>query len=174
MLLFFYFLYCHLKDFCWLSYKAECLLQHTEDSIMPPACQTKLILWTGSKPHWQLATIHQKLKQWGDENKRDSICINKHGTLPEWWRYSGNTLSSSPWSAPGGIQRERILKKGVNEYRQEREDGHFVMSGHFRINSTVRTNNAKEVHKGFFISKEKRKAALMSTHRQFLISPAGP
>lgn len=108
------FLCCHLKD-CWLYYKEECLLQHTEDSIMLPACQTKLILWTGSKPHWQLATIHQKLKRWGDENKRESICINKHGTLPKWWRYSGNTLSSSPWSGPGNIQRQKMGKKGVKE-----------------------------------------------------------
>lgn len=30
---------------------------------MPTACQTKFILWTWSKPHWQLATIHQKLKR---------------------------------------------------------------------------------------------------------------
>lgn len=58
------FLCCHHKDFCWFHYKAECLLQHTEDCIMPPACQTKLILWTGSKLYWQLATIHQKLKRW--------------------------------------------------------------------------------------------------------------
>lgn len=109
------FLSCQLKDLCWLYYKVECLLRHTEDSIMPPACQTKLILWTGSKPHWQLATIHQKLKQWGDENKRDSICINKRGTLPEWWRYSGNTQSSSPWSGPGRIPRRRMGKQGVDE-----------------------------------------------------------
>lgn len=106
---------CYLKDFCWLYYKAKCLLQQTEDSIMPSACQTKLMLWTGSKLHWQLATIHQKLKWWEDENKRDSICINKHGTLPEWWRYSGNTLSSSPWSGPERIWRQKMGKKGVNE-----------------------------------------------------------
>lgn len=106
---------CYLKDFCWLYYKAKCLLQQTEDSIMPSACQTKLMLWTGSKLHWQLATIHQKLKWWEDENKRDSICINNHGTLPEWWRYSGNTLSSSPWSGPERIWRQKMGKKGVNE-----------------------------------------------------------
>lgn len=132
----------HLKDYCWLNYKAECLLQHTEDSIMPPACQTKLILWTGSKPHWQLAAIHQKLKRWGDENKRDSICINKRGTLPEWWRYSGNTLSSSPWSGPAG--RREMGKKGVNEWRQDRVNGHSATLGQFGIKSTVRTNNATD------------------------------
>lgn len=34
------------------------------------------------------------------------FCIYKEGTLPEWWRYNGNTLSSSPWSGPAG-RRER-------------------------------------------------------------------
>lgn len=43
----------------------QCLLEQTEDSIMPLVCQTKLMLWTGSKLHWQLATIHQKLKRIG-------------------------------------------------------------------------------------------------------------
>lgn len=108
-------LFCNPVDFCWLYYQVECLLQHTEDSIMPPACQTKLIPWTRSKARWQLATIHQKFKRWGDENKQESICINKLSTLPEWWRYSGNTPSSSPWPEPVRIHgrgRSELMEAG--------------------------------------------------------------
>lgn len=73
--------------------------------------KTPLCLWLvkqnwcyGLHPnHWQLATIHQKLRRWETKEMRtnETIYINKHGTLPEWWRYSGNTLSSFPWSGPG-------------------------------------------------------------------------
>lgn len=73
---------------------------------MPPACQTKLILWPGSKVPLAISCYSSKgsgsMARW--EPTGILFCINKQGTLPEWWRYNGNTLSSSPWSGPGGRQ----------------------------------------------------------------------
>lgn len=49
----------------------------------------------------------------------------------------------------------------MNEWRQVRENVHFVMSRCYKINSAVRTNNAKEMHKKTFISKEEKNSKVL-------------
>lgn len=77
--------------------------------MSPPPSLSQLIdiMDRFQKPHWQLPTIHQKLKHRGAQHKGERVCINEADTLPEWWRCSGNTPSSSPWSGPGTTRRHR-------------------------------------------------------------------
>lgn len=77
--------------------------------MSPPPSLSQLIdiMDRFQKTHWQLPTIHQKLKHRGAQHKGERVCINEADTLPEWWRCSGNTPSSSPWSGPGTTRRHR-------------------------------------------------------------------
>lgn len=81
--------------------------------MAPPPSLSQLIdiMDRFQKTHWQLPTIHQKLKHRGAQHKGERVCINEADTLPEWWRCSGNTPSSSPWSGPGTTRRHRRHNK---------------------------------------------------------------